>query len=268
MSTRTQYRTTVVRTEQLTPHLIRVVVGGDVIAEFPDNGCTDRYVKLMFPRPGVELPDDGTELWALPPEQRPVMRTYTIRAIDPINLQLTIDFVTHGDEGVAGRWAMHAQPGDQLIMSGPGGGYAPLLDADLHLLVGDEAAIPAIASALEAMGSGSRATVVIEVDDEAEHLDLPSPADVDLRWIHRADGGGPQALLAAVEALDLPDGRIQAFVHGELHVTRALRRHLVERGIEPDLLSASGYWRRGKDEDGFQAEKRELAQADRAAAGA
>jgi NADPH-dependent ferric siderophore reductase len=222
----------------------------------------------MFPRPGVEVPGDGVELWALPSEQRPVMRTYTVRAIDPIHHQLTIDFVTHGDEGVAGRWAMRAQPGDELIMSGPGGGYAPLLDADLHLLVGDEAAIPAIASALEAMAAGSRAIVLLEVGDAAEHLDLPSPADVDLRWIHRADGAGPDALLAAVEALDLPAERVQAFVHGELHATRAIKRHLVAQGIAADLLSASGYWRRGKDEDGFQAEKRELAQADRAAAGA
>lgn len=268
MSTRTQYRTTVVRTEQLTPHLVRVVLGGDVLAEFPDNGCTDRYVKLMFPRPGVELPGDGAELWALPPEQRPVMRTYTVRAIDPINHQLTIDFVTHGDEGVAGPWAMAARPGDELIMSGPGGAYAPLLDADLHLVVGDEAAIPAIAAALEAMTPGSRAVVVIEVGDAGDELPLPSPADVELTWIHRADGAGPEALLDAVRSLDLPAGRVQAFVHGELHVTRAIRRHLVEHGIEGDLLSASGYWRRGKDEDGFQAEKRELAQADRAALGA
>lgn len=266
--TRTQYRTTVVRTEQLTPHLVRVVVGGDVVAEFPDNGCTDRYVKLMFPRPGVELPDDGTELWALPMEQRPIMRTYTIRAIDPINHQLTIDFVTHGDDGVAGPWAMRAKPGDELIMSGPGGAYAPLLDADLHLLVGDEAAIPAIASALEAMGSGANVIAIVEVQDASEELALPSPADVDLRWVHRADGAGPEALLDAVRELDLPDGRVQAFVHGELHVTRAIRRHLVDAGVLAELLSASGYWRRGKDEDGFQAEKRELAQADRAAAGA
>ena len=43
---------------------------------------------------------------------------------------------------------------------------------------------------------------------------------------------------------------------------KQLRRHLLdERGIRKDLLSISGYWRRGKDEDGWQAEKA----ADRAA---
>ena len=105
MSARTQYRTRVVRTEPLTPHLVRVVVGGDVLAEFPDNGCTDRYVKLLFPRPGMELPADGVDLRTLPQEQRPILRTFTVRAVDPINRQLTIDFVVHGDEGVAGPWA-------------------------------------------------------------------------------------------------------------------------------------------------------------------
>jgi hypothetical protein len=33
------------------------------------------------------------------------------------------------------------------------------------------------------------------------------------------------------------------------------------------LLSLSGYWRRGKDEDGFQAEKAEDAARERAGAG-
>jgi NADPH-dependent ferric siderophore reductase len=267
---RTNHRTSVVRTERLTPELVRVVLHGDELAELPDTDFTDRYVKLIFPKPDTPTGPE-VEHHALPPEQRPVFRTYTVRAFDPEALELTIDFVTHGEAGVAGPWAAAAQPGDELLISGPGGGYRPSADVDLHLLVGDESALPAIASAVEALPPGARAVLIAEVED-GEHeiaFAVPDGVVVDLRWLHRADGGGPEALLHVVEALDLPDGAtVQPFVHGELMVVRAIKRHLLdERGLDPARCSASGYWRRGKDEDGFQAEKRALAAEERAAAG-
>jgi NADPH-dependent ferric siderophore reductase len=266
---RTSFRTDVVRTERLTPDLVRVVVTGDDLAEFPDGEHTDRYVKLIFPRPdSPPEPEEGW--WSLPPEQRPVFRTYTVRAFDREARELTIEFVTHGDEGVAGPWAAAAQPGDQLTFSGPGGAYRPLAESALHLLVGDEAALPAIASAVEALPHGARAVLLAEVEDVDHELafDVPDGVIVDVQWVHRSAGGGPEALLDAVRALELPDEGVQPFVHGELHVVRAIKRHLLqERGVDPAICSASGYWRRGKDEDGFQAEKRELAQAENAAAG-
>lgn len=257
----TQFRTTVVRTEHLTPHMVRVVVGGDELADFPDEPWTDRYVKLAFPRPGAEGVPDGS--WReLPIEHRPVLRTYTVRHLDTRARELAIDFVVHGDRGVAGPWAAAARPGDELVMSRPGGAYAPRPDAALHLLVGDEAALPAMAAALEAMEPGAPALVLAEVEDVSEELPLPTEAAADVRWLHRADGGGREALVEAVRDLPLPDAGVQAFVHGELHLVRAIARDLRERGLDRDLLSASGYWRRGKDEEGFQAEKRELAAAE------
>lgn len=255
--------TRVVRTERLTDHLIRVVLTGDRIAEFPDNGFTDRYVKLVFPPPGVRY-DQDTEVWSLPPEERPTFRTYTIRHIDTDRHELWIDFVTHGDSGVAGPWAAGARPGDELLMTGPGGAYSPAASAGFHLLVGDEAAFPAIASALEAMATDATGVVVVEADDDSEHLDFEVPAGVEVRRVHRSEGGGDRALLDAVASLDLPPAGVEAFVHGELHLVRAIGRHLRdERGIPVETMSISGYWRRGKNEDGFQAEKRELAAADR-----
>jgi NADPH-dependent ferric siderophore reductase len=264
---RTNHRTEVVRTEHLARDLVRVVLHADELAEFPDTDVTDRYVKLIFPTPQTP-PGPDVDHYALPPEQRPTFRTYTVRAFDPVQLELTIDFVTHGAAGVAGPWAAAAEPGDQLLISGPGGAYRPRPDVDLHLLVGDESALPAIASAVEALPDGARAVVVAEVEDADHRLAFTVPAGtiVDVRWIHRADGAGPEALLEAVRALEWPDGTVQPFVHGELLVVRALKRHLLdERGIDPDLCSASGYWRRGKDEEGFRAEKRALANQERAA---
>ena len=239
------YRTTVVRTERLSPHMVRVVVTGPGLDAYPDDGFSDRYAKLIFERDG-----------------KPVYRTYTIRAIDHAAAELTIDFVTHGDAGIAGPWATAAQPGDELVVTPPGGAYRPLAEVDHHLLLGDAAALPAIAAALEDMPAGARATVIVQVPGPADQLPLPTPATADVTWLHSED---PDDLVAAVAALDWPAGRVQAFVHGELRAVRAIRSHLADRDVARDLLSLSGYWRRGKDEDGFQAEKHELAAADRAA---
>jgi len=252
---------TVLRTQRLSPHLIRVVLGGPGLSRYRHNEFTDRYVKLVFERPGVPFPDpyDPAVVRTLPPEQRPPVRTYTVRSFDADAGELVIDFVFHGDEGVAGPWAEQARPGEIIRALGPGGAYAPDPEADWHLLVGDEAAFPAIASALAAIPDDAAIVAVLETEDAADrgYLDLPDRAEV--RWLDRGSGG--PTLPEAVRALTFPAGRVHAFVHGELSAIRELRPHLLdERGLDPKSLSLSGYWRRGKDEDGFQAEKREGAE--------
>jgi NADPH-dependent ferric siderophore reductase len=244
------------RTERLTPGVIRVVAGGGDIADFPDTEHTDRYVKIVFPRPGVSYPEpfDMQAIRAeLPREQWPSIRTYTVRALDRAAGELTIDFVVHGDRGLAGPWAAAARPGDVLRLLGPGGAYAPDPDADWHLFVGDESALPAIGAACERLPAGARAVAVLEVGGPDEHQELP--ATVEQHWVHR-DPERPDQLVEAVRALDFPLGRVDAFVHGEAGAVRGLRRHLVdERGVPRAGLSVSGYWRIGRDEDGWQADK-------------
>src|SRR5919205_84232 len=90
----------VLRTSRVTPHMIRVVLGGEGLAGFPAGAFTDHYVKLLFPPAGA--PYDVEQVRAeFPPAHWPVTRTYTVRAWDPVAGELTIDFVHHGDEGLA-----------------------------------------------------------------------------------------------------------------------------------------------------------------------
>ena len=242
-------------TERLTPHMIRVVAGGDDLAAFPDTAYTDRYVKVLFPRPGVAYPepfDMEAIRAAFPRDQWPAVRTYTVRAFDPAARELVIDFVHHGDAGLAGPWAAAARPGDSLLLLGPGGAYAPDAAADWHLLVGDESALPAIAAALERVPAGAPVHALVEVDGPADEQRLTSPGRLDLRWCHR-DPARPEQLVDALAALTFPAGRVHAFVHGEAGLVRALRRHLLDgRGVPREDLSVSGYWRRGDDEEGFR----------------
>ncbi|MEU8125086.1 siderophore-interacting protein [Spirillospora sp. NPDC049024] len=255
------HRGTVLRTERLTPHMIRVVLGGDGLSEFGAGEFTDHYVKLLFPRPGVAYPEpfDMERVRAeMPREQWPSTRTYTVRAWDAGARELTIDFVHHGDKGLAGPWAASARPGEEICFTGPGGAYAPRADAGWHLLAGDESALPAIAASLERVPEGAPVRAFVEVAGPEEEQDLRTPGDAEVVWLHRGGGRVGDLLVEAVQKLDFPDGEVHAFVHGEANLVKALRRHLrVERGIPLDRLSISGYWRRGRDEDGWQSGKRD-----------
>jgi NADPH-dependent ferric siderophore reductase len=257
------------RTERITPRMVRVVAGGAELAGFPDTPYTDRYVKIVFLRPDVSYPDPfDLELIraSLPREQWPLTRTYTVRALDRAAGELTIDFVHHGDAGLAGPWAAGAVAGDRLRLLGPGGAYAPRPQADWHLLVGDESALPAIGAACERVPAGVPVVAVLEVADDTERQPLVGPGRLQAHWLYRTDGS-TERVLTTLRSLRLPTGRVHAFVHGEAGMVRAVRRYLLEeRGVPRDALSVSGYWRLGRDEDGWRADKAAEKVAEQAAA--
>jgi NADPH-dependent ferric siderophore reductase len=242
-------------TIRLSPHMIRVIVGGEDLEGFGAGEFTDHYVKLQLPPVGADYtaPFDMEDIRArYPREQWPRTRTYSVRAWDAEARRLTIDFVHHGDTGVAGPWAAAAKPGDHLQLLGPGGAYAPDLQADWHLMAGDASCLPAISASLARVPAGVPVHVLVELADDADRQALESPGDLHLQWV--PEGG----LLAAVGALDFPAGRVHAFVHGEASTVRDLRRHLIaDRGVAKDALSISGYWKRARTEEGWREDKAE-----------
>jgi NADPH-dependent ferric siderophore reductase len=269
----------VVRTEQLTPHLIRVVLGGSGFDTFTPNDFTDAYVKIVFVDDGIDvgaLPQPLTldSFKTLPVELQPAVRTYTVRQVDTERREMFIDFVVHGDNGVAGPWAASAIPGQPAYLMGPSGAYAPDPAADWHLLAGDEAGLPAITAALEALPDNAIGKVFIEVGGPDDEIALTAPPGVEVRWIYRGgradlvpeDQAGDHApLIAAVkEAAWLP-GQVQVFIHGEAQaVMHNLRPYIrKERGVDAKWAnSISGYWRRGRTEETFRQWKAELAKAE------
>lgn len=260
--TRRTLQTEVVEVQRLTPHMYRVILTGDDLADFPVGAFADHYVKAILPGPGAEYtaPFDVEQVKAAhPKEQWPRVRSYTVRAWDAAQRRLTLDFVHHGDIGVGGPWVASAKPGDVLQLLGPGGGYAPEADVAWHLLIGDECVIPAIAVALERIPAGRPVIAVIEIEDVSEQQPLPTEGDARIVWVHRAASpDDDDRLLHAVEALDFPDGTYDAFLHGEATSVRGIRKHLlVDRGIDDGLFSVSGYWKRSRDDEAWRAEKRQ-----------
>jgi NADPH-dependent ferric siderophore reductase len=269
----------VLRSEQLTPHLTRVVLGGSGFDTFTPNDSTDAYVKMVFVGYGIDvdaLPQPLTldSFKTLPVEQQPTVRTYTVRRVDTERREIAIDFVVHGEQGVAGPWAASATPGQPAYLTSPNGAYAPDPAADWHLLAGDEAAVPAISAALEALPDNAIGKVFIEVGGPDDEIPLKKPDGVEVRWIHRGgradlvpeDRAGDHApLIAAVKDADWLPGQVQVFIHGEAQaVMHNLRPYIrKERGVDAKWAnSISGYWRRGRTEETFRQWKAELAKAE------
>lgn len=259
---RVQHLLSVVRTEQLTPDMVRVILGGPGFQRIEWKTDTDQYIKLLFADSALNLrrPFDMESLReTLTVKQMPVTRTYTVRHVDHQREEVWVDFVLHGDEGFAGPWAASASPGDLISFFGPGSGYAPRPEADYHLLAGDESAIPAIAAALEALPRNAHGSATIEVSNTDGELPLTAPEGVTVTWLHRGGHPTPENLLLAehLSGVDIPDGDVQLFIHGERGQMKKIRRHLVkERGMERKGMSLSAYWALGRIEDQFQAEKR------------
>jgi NADPH-dependent ferric siderophore reductase len=152
----------------------------------------------------------------MPEEQRPVIRTYTVRAVRPERAELDVDVVLHGVEdghaGPAESWAAAAVPGDPITLLGPdrpGSGrpwgveWAPPPAARTLLLAGDETAVPAVCAILESLDDAPRSvTALLEVPEAGDAVDVALPAGATLRWLPR-DGAARGSLLvpAVHEAL-------------------------------------------------------------------
>jgi NADPH-dependent ferric siderophore reductase len=247
----------VVSTEWLTPVMVRVVLGGGELSGFSMVDATDAYVNLAFAPEGASYADafDPAEVRAERPRHEwPARRRYTVRRWDTSSRELTIDFVVHGDIGVAGRWASSARPGDVLVLEGPSGGYRPDPTADWHLFVGDESALPSIAASVEALPAGVSAIVRLVCDGPDHEVPLASAGALDLAWLHRTRSSKDGELLGgAVERLVFPRGRAHVFVHGEAEEIRQVRRHLLlSRGLTRADMSCSPYWRRTMTDEAWR----------------
>ncbi|WP_182354494.1 siderophore-interacting protein [Flaviflexus huanghaiensis] len=240
----------------LTPHMLRLVVGGPNFGAFVNAGHADSYIKLVFDPAGRPYPTpvDVAHIRATAPREHwPMTRTYTVRSVD--HESISIDFVIHGETGIAAPWARSAAPGDLVQFMGPGGAWSPKPEADYHLFVGDESAFPAIAAGVERLPNDARGAAIIEVDSHP--LPLAAPAGMAIEWLVRRHSGDDATLAGRVQALDLPPGGdISVFAHGEREAVKRLRRVFSDLEVPRDRLSISGYWARGRDEDVFQAEKR------------
>lgn len=237
----------VLAVERVTARMVSVTFAGDSLEGFGPPKPT-AHVKVFLPEADGKLVlpvagPDGGAIW--PEGHRAVARTYTPRRFDPSARTLEVHFLLHG-EGPASRWAAQAAVGQRVAIGGPGGRFEVDESVRTWWIAGDESAIPAIATLLEALPETARAEVHIEVDDRHDEVDLESRADLTVSWHHRRTTEWGAELEEAARAADIP-AATAVWVGCEAQAVRRLRSlFLAERGHPAALVTTRGYWRRGE----------------------
>ena len=270
----------VVGREELTRHMVRVLLGGSGFDTFKPSDFTDSYVKVVFVADDVDVAGLAQPLTLdsfdeLPAERRPVVRTLTVRRADPAARELAIDVVTHGEHGTAGTWAAQSRTGPAGVPDGSKRRLRPRPVCRLAPVGGRR--IGAAGHQRRVGGAARRGgrqgvhrgrrTRGRDRPDRAGRcagaLDLPRRTR---RPGSRGAGRGPPPLIEAVKTAPWLPGQVQVFIHGEAQaVMHNLRPYIRrERGVEAKWASISGYWRRGRTEETFRQWKKELARAEAA----
>lgn len=222
----------VVDARAITPHLRRITITGPDLRTL----AIDRpaqWVKIFFPD------DHGFSKAG---------RAYTIRAFDPVNAVMDLEFALHGDNGPASRWAARARRGDRIEVAGPRSGHAIDPAAEHYILVGDATALPAIAAILEALPATVHARAFLEVTDAAERQAFTTRARLEATWLHSGNEapGTTGQLELAIQAAQFETRNCQVWIAGESFMVRSVRTHLMlDRGITEAAIDAKGYWKLG-----------------------
>ncbi|WP_256820425.1 siderophore-interacting protein [Dietzia sp. Die43] len=256
--------------EPLAPELVRVTLGGDELGQFTIAGSADTtaaaagepalvpavrspsfddVVVFCLPDPAtgevtLPVPAPGGGL-GHPPGGVALVREYTVRTLR--DGAMCVILIRHA-EGAGARWLEAVRPGDELTIVGPRVSRA-LPAVDRMLAVGDATALPALARLLEERPPTLDLDVLAAVPDPAALprtlLPTVAPADADrvrVRVVAAAPGSSGE-LIGALSAAGLPTGF--AWVAGESGMVSAVRRHLLDRGQNPDRIQFTGYWRLG-----------------------
>lgn len=242
------------RTKRISPSFVRVTVGGEQLAPLTRHGY-DHWFRLFLPhgdKTNYDLPRrmdmrGYLQYLRMPEATRPPMRNYTVREFRPEALELDIDFVVHGDEGLATRWATRTKPGDTVALLDQGAAFEFDPAAEHFLLVSDETGLPAVAGILRDLPRDARGSAFIEIPHADDAQETGAPSGVSVERLVRDHGVRPGILaLEAVKSWTPPAGRLSAYLVGEQGLATGARRWLVnELGVPKRSILFSGYWKLG-----------------------
>jgi len=227
---------TLSRREWLAPHYVRVRLEGSDLEGFDSPGADD-HMRLFFAAEPVSV----EELREAP------SREYTPLAWGED--WLDVEFVVHGDEGVAAPWAASAPLGSFIGVGGPRGSAVITGEPGAWLLVGDETAIPAIRRFAAMIPEATPARIVIETVSAAHEVAIDAP--VAIEWLHRGEASSGSSLVAFLDALAESDAVGPdpfCFIAAEQSIVKPGRALLERWGVDAAKAVVKGYWKRDADE--------------------
>jgi NADPH-dependent ferric siderophore reductase len=252
-------RVTVVRTEALTPHLRRITLSGPELAGLRDAGPA-ASVRLLPRDHALELPIWNGNEFLDADGSRPSIRSLTPRRIDADPAsgrppELDVDIVLHG-HGPLATWADAAAPGAEAAVTGTGRGTTVEGVPGRWVLLGDESALPAIATLLEAIPAAASVDVLVEVTHPDARVELPAHPGARVAWCDLGADERPGDALVATATRDLLragdlTADVRVWAAGEAASVQRIRRHLFEDlGHPRSGAVVRGYWKVGRSSAG------------------
>ncbi|MGR5068857.1 siderophore-interacting protein [Vibrio alfacsensis] len=242
----------VIASQSITPNMQRITLQGESLGNFPLD-CEGSYIKLLFNETG------GTKIQGFSEQNRPVMRTYTIRRFDQQASTIEVDFVRHITKDLqcafAARWAIAAKKGDIINIVGPGSISNLNTEADWFFMAADMTALPALSAKIRTLPEDAKGYAVISVISEADIQPIEAPAGMEVHWVTE------QPLADKVRELEWQQGEAAVWCACEFDSMRALRQYFRnEKDVERENIYISSYWKQGVSEDGHKVIKREDAE--------
>ncbi|GAA4665153.1 siderophore-interacting protein [Gordonia humi] len=204
---------------------------------------TDKYVRIGFTGGGLLNdnpihPTQWVRLW-IPEEDDVHQRGYTLCDPNAETDTFDIEFAIHS--GPAARWALAAQPGDEIGATVMGSKFAiPEPAPSEYVAFGDTASLPAINSLLDAIGDAP-ARVWLEWQYPSDKT-LPVHADPShqVTWLERVNDG--QLLREAAEQITVAPTAF-AWIGCDGLTTRTIAKTLRGNGHPKTAMKSQAYWK-------------------------
>ncbi|MEC7761463.1 MAG: siderophore-interacting protein [Pseudomonadota bacterium] len=225
--------------KRLSPAYMRLILEGDDLARFADGPL---HFRLLFGPEGTNWPTlnaDGVTVWPGGAEawHRPVYTTREIETRPDGSGRITFDVFMH-EGGRTTAWAQSVAVGEQIAMTGPGGGNGAKR-AGTVALFGDETAVPVIARILAELPVDARGQATMLVPSREDIQNLTAPDGIEIKWILR---DWESSLLTSLKTAPFPNADRFVFFASERSEVFAARDWLNLQGWDRTEFLCASYW--------------------------
>lgn len=248
-----------------TPRLRRITFYANEFYDYPPQ-LAAAHIKLFFPHPGQTRPDLPifSEQGISWPSGaiKPIVRTYTVRDINPAQGELSVEFVLHDVNSPATNFAEQIKKEHYIGMSQPKKAFNQW-QYDTYYFIGDESALPAIVSILERLPPQVTGEIFLQITSVSAKRELIKPQNMIIHWIIDDVMNGYVPLIIKVKQQNLILDHSYVWLAGENDLVIALRHYLrKERDLPREQLYAIPYWKKDVAEEQYHLQRHHVMDQD------